>query len=82
MLLNKDRAVALMHEQHLDALVAVASPNVYYLSDYDAAEPKDVPWTAAAVLPRDAGTERLRATDPVHRLHPADAVRLRVPPRL
>ncbi|MSQ46938.1 MAG: aminopeptidase P family protein [Deltaproteobacteria bacterium] len=57
MLLNKDRAVALMQEQHLDALVAVASPNVYYLSDYDAAEPKDVPWTAAAILPRDADTE-------------------------
>lgn len=57
MLLNKDRAVALMQEQHLDALVAVASPNVYYLSDYDAAELKDGPWTAAAILPCDAGTE-------------------------
>jgi Xaa-Pro aminopeptidase len=57
MLLNKDRAVALMQEQQLDALIAVASPNVYYLSDYDAAEPKDVPWTAAAILPCDTGTE-------------------------
>lgn len=57
MLLNKERAVALMHERQLDALVAVAAPNVYYLSDYDAAEPKDVPWTAAAILPRDADTE-------------------------
>jgi Xaa-Pro dipeptidase len=57
MLLNKDRAVALMQEQNLDALVAVAPPNVYYLSDYDAAELKDVPWTAAAILPRDGNTE-------------------------
>ena len=57
MLLNKDRAVALMQEQNLDTLVAVTPPNVYYLSDYDAAEPKDVPWTAAAILPRDPDTE-------------------------
>jgi Xaa-Pro dipeptidase len=57
MLLNKDRALALMQEQNLDALIAVASPNVYYLSDYDAAEPKDVPWTAVAILPRDPDTE-------------------------
>jgi len=57
MLLNKDRAVAVMQEQHLDALVAVTSPNVYYLSDYDAAESKDVPWTAAAILPHDVGIE-------------------------
>jgi len=57
MLLNKDRAVALMQEQNLDALVAVTPPNVYYFSDYDAAEPKDVPWTAAAILPSDSGVE-------------------------
>ena len=57
MLLNKDRALGLMQEQSVDALVAVTPPNVYYLSDYDAAEPKDVPWTAAAILPRDPGTE-------------------------
>jgi hypothetical protein len=48
MLLNKERALALMQEENLDALVAVAHPNVYYLSDYDPAEPKDIPWTAAA----------------------------------
>lgn len=57
MLLNHPRALAFMHEQGLDALVAVVAPNVYYLSDYDPAEPKDVPWTVAAILPRDAGTE-------------------------
>lgn len=57
MLLNKDRALTLLQEHTLEALVAVTPPNVYYLSDYDAAEPKDVPWTAAAILPRDAGTE-------------------------
>ncbi len=57
MLLNKDRALGLMQEHKVDALVAVTPPNVYYLSDYDAAEPKDVPWTAAAILPRDSGTE-------------------------
>lgn len=57
MLLNKDRALGLMQEHKVDALVAVTPPNVYYLSDYDAAEPKDVPWTAAAILPRDPGTE-------------------------
>lgn len=57
MLLNKERALALMQEANLDALVAVAHPNVYYLSDYDPAEPKDMPWTAAAILPRDPDTE-------------------------
>ena len=57
MLLNKDRALVMMQEQKLDALVAVTPPNVYYLSDYEAAEPKDVPWTAAAILPRDPDTE-------------------------
>ena len=57
MLLNKDRALGLMQEHKVDALIAVTPPNVYYLSDYDAAEPKDVPWTAAAILPRDPGTE-------------------------
>lgn len=57
MLLNKERALALMQEENLDALVAVAYPNVYYLSDYDPAEPKDMPWTAAAILPRDPDTE-------------------------
>ncbi len=57
MLLNKDRALGLMQEHNVDALVAVTPPNVYYLSDYDAAEPKDVPWTAAAILPHDPGTE-------------------------
>ena len=57
MLLNKDRALALMQEENLDALVAIAYPNVYYLSDYDPAEPKDMPWTAAAILPRDPDTE-------------------------
>lgn len=57
MLLNKARALVLLQEHNLDALVAVTPPNVYYLSDYDAAEPKDVPWTAAAILPRDEGTE-------------------------
>ena len=57
MLLNKARALALMQEHNLDALVTVTPPNVHYLSDYDAAEPKDVPWTAAAILPRDEDTE-------------------------
>src|SRR6266852_1361584 len=57
MLLNKDRALGLMQEHNVDAIVAVTPPNGYYLSDYDAAEPKDVPWTAAAILPRDSGTE-------------------------
>lgn len=57
MLLNKDRALALLQEHNLEALVTVTPPNVYYLSDYDAAEPKDVPWTAAAILPRDPDTE-------------------------
>jgi Xaa-Pro aminopeptidase len=57
MFLNKERAITLMQEEQVDALVAVTPPNVYYLSDYDAAEPKDVPWTAAAILPRDPDAE-------------------------
>lgn len=57
MLLNKERALALLQEDNLEALVAVTPPNVYYLSDYDPVEPRDVPWTAAAILPRDPDTE-------------------------
>jgi Xaa-Pro aminopeptidase len=34
MLLNRERALAVMEEQGLDALVAATAENVYYLSDY------------------------------------------------
>lgn len=34
MLINKERALAIMDEQGLDALVATSAENVYYLSDY------------------------------------------------
>jgi Xaa-Pro dipeptidase len=61
MLLNRERALAVMEEHDLDALVATTAENVYYLSDY---------WTehlfhfgpggfAGAILPRD---EALPAT--------------------
>jgi hypothetical protein len=35
MLLNKDRAYEIMDRENLDALVAVSSNNVYYLSDFE-----------------------------------------------
>jgi len=53
MLLNKDRAYEIMDRENLDALVAVSSNNVYYLSDFESDFLYDVPWVACAILPRD-----------------------------
>ena len=53
MLLNKDRAYEMMDRENLDALVAVSSNNVYYLSDFESDFLYDVPWVACAILPRD-----------------------------
>jgi Xaa-Pro dipeptidase len=53
MLLNRDRANAIMDRENLDALVAVTSNNVYYLSGFESDFLYDVPWVACAILPRD-----------------------------
>jgi Xaa-Pro aminopeptidase len=53
MLLNKERAYKIMDRENLDALVAVTSNNVYYLSDFESDFLYDVPWVACAILPRD-----------------------------
>lgn len=55
MLLNRDRALAVMEENDLDALVATTAENVYYLSDYGTEHlfhfaPGGF---AGAILPRD-----------------------------
>lgn len=52
MLLNRDRADEIMDREGLDALVAVTSNNVFYLSDYQSDFLYDVPWVACAILPR------------------------------
>ncbi len=52
MLLNRDRALAIMERENLDALIAVTPNNVVYLSDYDTDFLYDVPWLACAILPR------------------------------
>ena len=52
MLLNRERANAIMDREGLDALIAVTPNNVVYLSDYDTDFVYDVPWLACAVLPR------------------------------
>ncbi len=52
MLLNRDRANAIMDQEGLDALIAVSPNNVVYLSDYDTDFIYDVPWLACAILPR------------------------------
>ncbi len=52
MLLNRDRANAIMDREGLDALIAVSPNNVVYLSDYDTDFVYDVPWLACAILPR------------------------------
>ncbi len=53
MLLNRERADAIMDREGLDALVAVTPNNVLYLSDYESDFLYDVPWIACAILPRD-----------------------------
>ena len=55
MLLNRDRALAVMDEHGLDALVATTPENVHYLSDYGTQHSYNfAPWgISAAVLPRD-----------------------------
>ena len=57
MLLNKERAYEIMDREGLDALVAVSSNNVLYLSDFDSDFLYDVPWVACAILPRDPNKE-------------------------
>lgn len=52
MLLNRDRANAIMDREGLDALVAVTDNNVYYLSDYETDLLYDPPYIACAILPR------------------------------
>lgn len=52
MLLNKQRALAVMEREGLDALVAVTPKNVYYLSDYQSDWLFDVMWVSCAILPR------------------------------
>ena len=53
MLLNRERANEIMDRENLDALVAVTSNNVYYLSGFESDFLYDVPWVACAILPRD-----------------------------
>ncbi len=57
MLLNRDRALAIMERENLDALIAVTPNNVVYLSDYDTDFLYDVPWLACAILPRSPDIE-------------------------
>ena len=57
MLLNKERAYEIMDREGLDALVAVSSNNVLYLSGFDSDFLYDVPWVACAILPRDPNKE-------------------------
>lgn len=52
MLLNRDRANAVMDREGLDALVAVTANNVCYLSDFESDFLYDLPWVACAILPR------------------------------
>ena len=42
-----------MDRENLDALIAVTSNNVYYLSGFESDFLYDVPWVACAILPRD-----------------------------
>ena len=51
MLLNRERANEIMDRENLDALVAVTSNNVYYLSGFESDFLYDVPWVACAILP-------------------------------
>jgi Xaa-Pro aminopeptidase len=55
MLLNKDRALAIMEERDVDALVATTPVNVYYLSDYGTEHTFHfAPWgLSCAVFARD-----------------------------
>ena len=53
MLLNRDRANAVMDREGLDALVAVTANNVCYLSDFESDFLYDLPWVACAILPRN-----------------------------
>jgi Xaa-Pro aminopeptidase len=55
MLLNRDRADAVMAEHRLDGLVASTPMNVYYLSDWQTDGGWSFPGLSAAVLPRDHG---------------------------
>ena len=57
MLLNKERAYEIMDREGLDALVAVSSNNILYLSNFDSDFLYDVPWVACAILPRDPNKE-------------------------
>jgi Xaa-Pro aminopeptidase len=54
MLLNRERALAMMDKHRLDALVAVTPENVYYLSDYGTEHSFHfAPWgLSCAILPR------------------------------
>lgn len=53
MLLNRDRADAVMTEHRLAGLVASSPMNVYYLSDWQTDGGWSFPGLSAAVLPRD-----------------------------
>ncbi len=57
MLLNRERANAIMDREGLDALIAVTDNNVYYLSDYETDLLYDPPYIACAILPRDESIE-------------------------
>ena len=57
MLLNRERANELMDRERLDALIAVDSNNVVYLSDYQSDFLYDPPWLACAILPRSPDIE-------------------------
>lgn len=61
MLLNRERALAIMEERGLDALIATTAENVYYLSDYFTEHSYHFGpgGFAGAILPRD---EQLPAT--------------------
>jgi Xaa-Pro dipeptidase len=52
MYLNRERALAVMEREGLDALVACTPNNVFYLSDFETDFLYDVPWVACAILPR------------------------------
>lgn len=57
MLLNRERANEFMDREGLDALIAVDSNNVVYLSDYQSDFLFDPPWLACAILPRSPDIE-------------------------
>lgn len=57
MLLNRERANEYMDREGLDALIAVDSNNVVYLSDYQSDFLYDPPWLACAILPRSPDIE-------------------------